>query len=93
MKKEKKSVINEQNFLGIVIQFIFTVFVLIFAILALAIHEKYFTILEIVMGIDFLAMAFNNYKVYHHKNMTILYIVVGLFLLVYALFTILGVIS
>ncbi len=94
MKKEENKVspINRYNILWVNIQAFITFAVLVLAILSLAIDEKYFILMEILVALDLFVMAFNNYRIYKRKNATILYVVVGIFLLIYALLSFLGVI-
>ena len=93
MKKNNKSgKINRFNILSVNVQAFFTILVLVFAILALGVNEKYFIGLEILVGIDLFVMAFNNHRIYHRSKVTVIYILIGLYLFIYALLSILGVI-
>ena len=91
-KNQKNGKINQFNILGINIQIFVTILVIVFAILALGVDHKYFIGLEVIAGIDLFVMAFNNHRIYHRSKATIIYILMGLYLFIYALLSILGVI-
>ena len=93
MKKENKnSPVNRYNIIWVNIQAFITLAVLVLAVLSLAVDDKYFILMEILVAVDLFVMAFNNYRIYRRRNATIWYVVVGIFLLIYALLSFLGVI-
>lgn len=67
--------------LGIYLQMFVTVVVVILGLICLFGGDFSF-LLKILVAVDLLVMAYNNYKVYPKKKLTILYVLVAIVVLV-----------
>ena len=72
----KKSVI-----LGVHLQILVTIVAVILGLICLFGWDLSFY-LKIIVAVDLLIMAYNNYKIYHKKNLTIVYILVAMMVLI-----------
>lgn len=82
------SVINKYNILPVMLQFIFTILLIIFGILYF-VNDKWFLL---ILGLDLMVMGYNNNIIYRRKNFTFLYVVFGIIVLFISLLIFLGVI-
>ena len=92
MEKKKKSKINEFNILGVTIQVILTILMVIFLVLSLLVSKKLYSYFYLLVGLDLLAMAYNNKNIYKKDKVTIIYIIFGIIMIIYAILKFLGVI-
>lgn len=67
--------------LGIYLQMLVTAVVVILGLICLFGGDFSF-LLKILVAVDLLVMAYNNYKVYSKKKLTILYVLVAIVVLV-----------
>ena len=65
------------NLPTVILQIIFLVLTLIFLIICSFKQGIYMVLLEGCLAIEFVILAFNNYKIFKRKNFTIFYIVVA----------------
>lgn len=86
----KVSKINQYNIFPVLLQFLFTILVIIMGILYLINHEfnKWFLLF---LGFDLIIMAYNNQRIYRRPNFTVLYLLVGIIILIISIFNFLGV--
>ena len=84
------SVINKYNILPVMLQFIFTILLIIFGILYFVNgdYNKWFLLFS---GLDLMVMGYNNNIIYRRKNFTFLYVVFGVIVLFISLLIFLGV--
>lgn len=69
---------NSYTMVWIMAQFFVTIGLIIVGIIGLIKGGVMLEVTKILLGIDFLIMAYNNKWVYNRNNFTILYLVVGL---------------
>ena len=76
----KRKYIND---IGLFIQFLLTALLLIFGIIWLFSKESFVkVIIDLLIGLVFLVMGYNNYKVYKRKAFTALYLIIGIYFLI-----------
>ena len=63
------------NLPTVVLQFIFLVLILIFFVITLFKQGIYTVLLDGFLTIEFIILAFNNYKIFKRKSFTIIYII------------------
>ncbi len=80
-KKKKK----EPSKIGIYAQLILTVAIVILLISYL-VNKKFLIYLQLAVGLEMFAMAYNNYTIYKRRGFTICYTAVGIVLLGIILF-------
>ena len=66
------------NLPTVVLQFIFLVLILVFLIICIFKQGIYMIILEGLLTIEFILLAFNNYKIFKRKNFTIFYLLAAI---------------
>lgn len=84
------SVINKYNILPVMLQFIFTILLIIFGILYF-VNGDYNKWFLLFLGLDLMVMGYNNNIIYRRKNFTFLYVVFGIIVLFISLLFFLGV--
>ena len=87
---EKKKTVNS-NIISVYLQIIITCVLVIVGIITLF-RNSLFPILEIVMALDLLIVAYNNYKIYHKKKLTIVYLLFAILLILFGILSLGGVI-
>lgn len=86
----KVNTINQHNIFPVVLQFIFTILVIVFGILYF-INGDFNKWFLLSLGLALIIMAYNNHMVYKRANFTILYLVVGVIILIISILNFLGV--
>ncbi len=86
----KVNTINQYNIFPVVLQFIFTILVIVFGILYF-INGDFNKWFLLSLGLALIIMAYNNHMVYKRANFTILYLVVGVIILIISILNFLGV--
>ncbi len=77
----KKNKIHDFNFFGVFLQGVFTLLLLIFAVISIINHSM-FPYFEIFMGIDLMIMAYNNKKIFQKEKLTLYYLIFGIIVLI-----------
>ena len=97
-KEDKKNITqgqfktNEYNMVGIILQAIITIAIIVIWIIALIQKNNILhNVTKILLGLDFLIMAYNNTRVYNRKKVTIIYIIAGVSCIVLGIMDIVGV--
>lgn len=86
----KVNTINQYNIFPVVLQFIFTILVIVFGILYF-INGDFNKWFLLSLGLALIIMAYNNHMFYKRANFTILYLVVGVIILIISILNFLGV--
>ncbi len=72
--------------ISLFLQVVLVMFVGITAIMSIFINE-FLTVVEILLSVTLLIMAYNNYKIYRQKGLTCLYAIIGTVLLITSIFS------
>ena len=81
---------NEFNMTGVIFQFFITIIVIIVGIIGLIKGGIMLDITKIILGLDFLVMAYNNNRVYNRKSFTLIYALVAIICIVLGIIGIIG---
>ncbi len=79
---------NNYTLVWIVAQLIVTVILIVVGIIGLIKGGTMLEVTKILLGLDFLIMAYNNKWVYNRNNFTILYLIVGIVFLIIGIYNI-----
>ncbi len=77
-KKNKQFKTNKYSLVGVLFQLLVTVVAVVLGIIALIKGNVFIDITQVVVGIDFLVMSYNNKWVYNRDKFTVLYLIVGI---------------
>ena len=77
-KKNKQFKTNKYILVGVLFQLLVTVVAVVLGIIALIKGNVFIDITQVVVGIDFLVMSYNNKWVYNRDKFTVLYLIVGI---------------
>ncbi len=82
-----KEVLNRKvTDLGLFMQFFLSILLLIFCIIWLFVKSNIIAnVINVILGLVFMVMGYNNYKVYKRKAFTLIYIIIGLYFLITAI--------
>ncbi len=70
--------------IGLYLQGIFTLLAIVFAIVSIF-NNDFIIVIQMLLGLDLLAMAYNNQVLYKRRLFTILYVVAALVVIVMSL--------
>lgn len=79
---------NQYTLVWIITQLIVTLVLIVVGIIGLVKGGTMLEITKIVLGLDFVIMAYNNKWVYNRNNFTILYLIVGILFLIIGIYNI-----
>ena len=88
LKKKGQFKTNPYTMVWIIAQFVVTIVLLIVGIIGLIKDGIMLEITKILLGLDFLIMAYNNKWVYNRNNLTILYFLVGLIFMILGIYNV-----
>ncbi len=88
-KKEKKK-IKTIDIVFVYLQILFTILTVILFIVFLF-HQEIFKILQLSLGFDLLAMAYNNQRIYRRRAATIIYALIGIVLIILDILLFMGI--
>ena len=82
-----KEVLNRKvTDLGLFMQFFLSILLLIFCIIWLFVKSNIIAnVINVILGLIFMVLGYNNYKLYKIKAFTLIYIIIGLYFLVTAI--------
>lgn len=96
-KEDKKNIkqkgqfkTNQYTLIWIVAQFLVTLALIVIGIIGLIKGGVMLQITKILLGVDFVIMAYNNKWVYNRNYFTLLYFLVGIFFIVLGICNLIG---